>query len=62
MSLVQNKPIFFRYKTALDALLKVLEPGGHLIIGDHVGVWGLYRWEKNTLNFVFPVLISAKCG
>ena len=39
---------YFRYKTALEALLKVLEPGGHLIIGDHVGVWGLYRWEKNT--------------
>ena len=32
-----------RYKAALEALLKVLEPGGHLIIGDHVGVWGLYR-------------------
>jgi len=32
-----------RYKAALEALLRVLEPGGHLIIGDHVGTWGLYR-------------------
>ena len=58
----RSKQIYsFRYNTALEALLKVLEPGGHLIIGDHVGVWGLYRWEKRPCNFVYPVLISAKC-
>lgn len=27
-----------RYRAALVAILEVLEPGGHLLVGDHVGL------------------------
>ena len=30
-------------RNIFEAIFSVLKPGGHLLIGDHVGSWGLYK-------------------
>ena len=35
-----------RYELLFQGILEALSPGGHLIIGDHVGTLGLYRQMK----------------
>ena len=35
--------IHFLVRKIFASIFSVLKPGGHLLIGDHVGTWGLYK-------------------
>jgi len=34
-----------KYRKIFEAIFSVLKPGGHLLVGDHVGTWGLYKQD-----------------